>query len=1087
MGWLKDRWDDLRDSVEDFTRGVGNVLEKGFAIVDNIISDPKKLLAVGISIAFPGAATALGNYLLPASLAGSTAATVLGSTAINTLTNGGNVEEALKSAVISAGVSGLTSELKIQFASEDISKALTDIAASTTAQVGLAAVLGKDPTSALIFGGIQAATQVISEQVTGTGELKAAYDKLPSIAKTALTAAVSAALTGKDAEGAIANALVGDAIKGMTNAVKLQDAAIKKGYEAFDEEKLIKYAFDLDSGLVDNFRHTEVTERFVQNLIDAESQLGEELNQYQINALAEKTNTDIYAPSYQQELNSLQINEALRKAEYKQLVEEDGNPENLTFEEFDKNKNAEARALRQQAEEDADAEYNASQKTIQDKRLADFQAELDERFAKTYGYENAAAWKADTAEKTRQKSAKDAGFPDADTFDDYGGNIAAYLANKPDDADQIESLVTPSAPVDTKAPGTPVNTETPVVQEKTEQELRDIRAQEFGFASDKELQAYNKAQSDRLYQAQLDEHNAAMAEALAKSYGFNSAAEFEADKSAKAAGFPDAKTFDDYGGDIASYNTAIANKKIEEMVSGPSADVALTGGIKEADIKTIEELRDMGITLPKVPMPPPTLLPEVVITPPTKAEIDNILTAEDEEQEDDLQKSIDDYETLQDNLEAQAVISGFPNYATMQKYRGDINSYNQDQYDAAEQKRQDDARAAGFPDADTFDQYGGRFDAYQRQLDREERFRLSQEKYKTRRLEDDAKAAGFPNAATFNLYGGDINAYNTYLAEEEAKKAVVPGGSTLTGDEEKVTDNEIIDIVGGNGSIVGGTGGDTLIGREDTGGANTVTGGILDDGLGDGTETGSVTVDGGTTSDNISLNDSLNGSLVGDTISDKGIIDIVGGETTMDGGTGTDIIDGKDTLTGGSEVVDNGVTNEDDLIGGTGDATLEGGVSTDTTGSDGLDGGLLDGGTGTSNNGVTSEDDWLGGTGGDALDGGVSTDTSGSNDPLFDLSSEEVGQGEVDAINDDALLGLSSSEVGEGEQKAIDEAEGTKDCEPGFHDNGSGLCVSDEDEPALKECDPGYVRNLGTGECEPAPGPVAVSYTHLTLPTICSV
>jgi hypothetical protein len=41
---------------------------------------------------------------------------------------------------------------------------------------------------------------------------------------------------------------------------------------------------------------------------------------------------------------------------------------------------------------------------------------------------------------------------------------------------------------------------------------------------------------------------------------------------------------------------------------------------------------------------------------------------------------------------------------------------------------------------------------------------------------------------------------------------------------------------------------------------------------------------------------------------------------------------------------------------------------------------------------------------------------------LLDLSSSEVGQGEVDAINYDKLLDLSSAEVGRDEQKAIDDA-----------------------------------------------------------------
>ena len=66
------------------------------------------------------------------------------------------------------------------------------------------------------------------------------------------------------------------------------------------------------------------------------------------------------------------------------------------------------------------------------------------------------------------------------------------------------------------------------------------------------------------------------------------------------------------------------------------------------------------------------------------------------------------------------------------------------------------------------------------------------------------------------------------------------------------------------------------------------------------------------------------------------------GDDTLEGGVSTDTSE----MTGTGEndflnglLSDNGVTNEDDLLGGVGDDTIDGGVSTDTTGADSVAGG----------------------------------------------------------------------------------------------------------------------------------------------------
>jgi hypothetical protein len=213
---------------------------------------------------------------------------------------------------------------------------------------------------------------------------------------------------------------------------------------------------------------------------------------------------------------------------------------------------------------------------------------------------------------------------------------------------------------------------------------------------------------------------------------------------------------------------------------------------------------------------------------------------------------------------------------------------------------------------------------------------------------------------------------------------------------------------------------------------STVTGALKEDGKGkdkSGGGDGDDALIGGAGDDSI---DDLIG-LTPTEVGDRGAVEnvSVGEEDSLDGGVSTDTT-GADTTgadtTGANDVLNgllsgNGVTNEDDLLGGLGDDTLEGGVSTDTTGADSVAGGAEDPLLGLSSAEVGQGE--LDAINDDALLGLSSAEVGQgeldaiNDDALLGLSSAEVGQGEVDAINDDALLGLSSAEVGQGEVDAI--------------------------------------------------------------------
>jgi hypothetical protein len=538
---------------------------------------------------------------------------------------------------------------------------------------------------------------------------------------------------------------------------------------------------------------------------------------------------------------------------------------------------------------------------------------------------------------------------------------------------------------------------------------------------------------------------------------------------------------------------------VADLMTGSSADVA--GGSNLVDMAAIERERGQvtlgdiqGKQIDLTNVAPGSTLPEVMVGGSSKDDVDNILKAEDEEVQAELQDAINKStlvggaaeDTLKSVVGEDTLTAAGEDTLKATEGADTIEADGEDTIasttgtDSVSSAAGDDTVNA---DAST-DTAGNITDQIK-----------SQEEILTTAKEtlSEAKKEASDNLDLAYLAGIVGDPVGQAVAEYKAEKAqeVVAEqkeiiSSTVTVIEE-LKKEEVNNLL--NDTLIGGLGNDALL---DEMGASTLVGGLGDDTLigtegvdtligeaGEDTTAGGVVLD---TTDDGAGDDTLNGgaaTLVGGTADDALSADT--GQTTLVSA------DGDDSLIGGE--------GDDTVSGEAGETILDGGVSTDTTGSDSLDGAqgddALGGGTGTINNGVTSEDDWLGGTGDDSPDGGVSTDTSGSNDPLLDLSSEEVGQGEVDAINDDALLdlssaevgqgeqdainndallGLSSTEVGEDEQKAIDEAESTDDdgnCEPGFHKGPTGLCISDEDEPEPEECKVGEVRNLTTGKCEP--------------------
>ena len=245
-------------AIEDVGGGITNVMEDvGGAVMDTvqkvgdtvtgIVEDPKKLAAVAISVAFPGAGLAVGESLLGSSLAasmGATATQIIGQTVINTAINGGNVEQGLMTAGISVMTPALAKEISNAAVSQGIDKTIADAGAKVAAGTVRAAALGQDPVVAFTFGAVDQATNAIVDKAVTDAGLKKEFNSLPDAAKVAVNAAITSQLTGASASTLAANQIVQRAISSAAEEVRKQNSIVKAEGPQTNEEQIAKFLID---------------------------------------------------------------------------------------------------------------------------------------------------------------------------------------------------------------------------------------------------------------------------------------------------------------------------------------------------------------------------------------------------------------------------------------------------------------------------------------------------------------------------------------------------------------------------------------------------------------------------------------------------------------------------------------------------------------------------------------------------------------------------------------------------------------------------------------------------------------------------
>ena len=220
---VKGRASDFEDSVKDVGRKIDDeILQPVKNTVEAIIEDPKKLAAVAISIAFPGAGAALGASL---GLTG-TAATVVGQTLINTALNGGDVKSAVISAALPVVGQAGANAISTTLTNSGIEGTLNTVITRAATQGATAAILGQDPLTAALLGGVTAGVNAIIPDIPG-------YSNLPAPAQNAINSAIAAKLTDGNVRNAVTQSLVNDAISWAKAEVQKAPNAIKAAKDVF--------------------------------------------------------------------------------------------------------------------------------------------------------------------------------------------------------------------------------------------------------------------------------------------------------------------------------------------------------------------------------------------------------------------------------------------------------------------------------------------------------------------------------------------------------------------------------------------------------------------------------------------------------------------------------------------------------------------------------------------------------------------------------------------------------------------------------------------------------------------------------------
>jgi hypothetical protein len=242
----------VEDEIKDVGRKIDDeIFQPVGDIVEAIVDDPKKLLAVGLAIAFPGAGAFLGGQL---GLTG-TLAKVVGQTIINTALNGGDVKSAVIGAVLPTVGEAGSNIIGQTLTDSGITGTVNTVLTRAVTQGTTAALLGKDPAAAFLLGGVSAGVTSITENIPG-------FSDLPEFSRNAISSAVVAKFTDTDVATAVTGSLINDALDYATtkiNEYKTQTGGITN--------RVVDEAIPQGDGVVNNVTFDLSNKNVTDNLI----------------------------------------------------------------------------------------------------------------------------------------------------------------------------------------------------------------------------------------------------------------------------------------------------------------------------------------------------------------------------------------------------------------------------------------------------------------------------------------------------------------------------------------------------------------------------------------------------------------------------------------------------------------------------------------------------------------------------------------------------------------------------------------------------------------------------------------------------
>ena len=182
QGTLSNPGKTLQNGLNDINKVVNDLGKTA----QQILKDPKALAVLAINVYAPGAGAAIGQAM---GLTG-TMASFVGTTALNTAVNGGDVKAAATAAALSIGGKAVANQVTKALTDKAIPTALAAHVGQATGTAMMAKLTGQDPIKAIKDYGISAGVNILANQIDG-------FSKLPTATQNGIKTAITGKLQGK--------------------------------------------------------------------------------------------------------------------------------------------------------------------------------------------------------------------------------------------------------------------------------------------------------------------------------------------------------------------------------------------------------------------------------------------------------------------------------------------------------------------------------------------------------------------------------------------------------------------------------------------------------------------------------------------------------------------------------------------------------------------------------------------------------------------------------------------------------------------------------------------------------------------------